>query len=72
MMVSGRWGASRSFGALEGGHMTVMRRRGRRATRFYKLEGAGNDFVLVDHRGTGLRRPSQPEIRWLLDRHRGV
>src|SRR5690606_35909205 len=68
-----RWRVSRSIGTLEGGgRMTIVRQRGRRATRFVKLEGAGNDFVLVDHRSKGGRNPGLPEIRWLLDRHRGV
>ena len=72
-MVVSRWRVRSSMGTLEGGgRMTIVRQRGRRATRFVKLEGAGNDFVLVDHRSKSGRNPSQPEIRWLLDRHRGV
>lgn len=52
--------------------MNGNRPRGRRATRFVKVEGAGNDFVLLDQRAGSRRRPGRPDIQNLLDRHRGV
>ncbi len=39
---------------------------------FLKVDGAGNDFVLVDARGETIPRPSRAAVRRLLDRHRGV
>lgn len=39
---------------------------------FLKVEGAGNDFVLIDARQAPLARPNARQIRALLDRHRGV
>lgn len=50
------------------------------ALRFFKVEGAGNDFVLLDGRalgradaGTGgLPAVTPKQIRRLLDRHRGI
>lgn len=38
---------------------------------FYKVEGLGNDFVLLDHRHGGAT-PTPSEVRWLCDRHRGI
>jgi diaminopimelate epimerase len=39
--------------------------------RFAKMNGAGNDFVLVDNR-SGVHKLSPREIAFLCDRHRGV
>ncbi len=39
---------------------------------FWKVEGAGNDFVLVDLRTQPLARITIPDIQLMLDRHRGV
>ena len=39
--------------------------------RFAKMNGAGNDFVLIDN-GDGLLKLSAQQIRLLCDRHRGV
>lgn len=38
---------------------------------FYKMNGAGNDFVVVDNRDLGLRL-TREQIAALCDRHRGV
>jgi len=39
--------------------------------RFTKMNGAGNDFVMIDNRAGGVRL--QPEqIVWICDRHRGI
>src|SRR5215467_4684543 len=38
---------------------------------FSKMNGAGNDFVLVDNRTLGLRLTKQ-QIGFLCDRHRGI
>ncbi|MCC7141274.1 MAG: diaminopimelate epimerase [Candidatus Eisenbacteria bacterium] len=40
--------------------------------RFHKLEGGGNDFVLIDGRSAEVAIPSASRIRALLDRNRGV
>ncbi len=40
--------------------------------RFLKVEGAGNDFVLIDARGKAEDPPRRTVIRDLLDRHRGI
>ncbi len=39
---------------------------------FLKVDGAGNDFVLLDVRGGAMPRLSRATVRDLLDRHRGV
>ncbi len=39
--------------------------------RFAKMNGAGNDFVLIDNR-SGDHKFSPPQIAFLCDRHRGV
>jgi diaminopimelate epimerase len=39
--------------------------------RFTKMNGAGNDFVMLDNRGGGLRLASE-QIAQICDRHRGV
>ena len=39
--------------------------------RFAKMNGAGNDFVLIDNR-SGVHKLSPREIAFLCDRHRGV
>jgi diaminopimelate epimerase len=39
--------------------------------RFLKMNGAGNDFVMLDNRGGGLRLASE-QIAQICDRHRGV
>src|SRR5581483_466891 len=39
--------------------------------RFTKMDGAGNDFILVDNRAGELDL-NRTEIAWLCDRHRGV
>jgi diaminopimelate epimerase len=39
--------------------------------RFTKMNGAGNDFVLIDNRG-GAHKFSPRQIAFLCDRHRGV
>jgi diaminopimelate epimerase len=39
--------------------------------RFTKMNGAGNDFVLIDNR-SGAHKFSQRQIAFLCDRHRGV
>jgi diaminopimelate epimerase len=39
--------------------------------RFTKMNGAGNDFVLIDNR-SGALKLSQGQIAFLCDRHRGV
>lgn len=41
------------------------------ARAFTKVEGLGNDFILLDHRRVRAQ-PSPAEVRWLCDRHRGV
>jgi diaminopimelate epimerase len=38
---------------------------------FSKMNGAGNDFLLIDGRTQKLR-PTKAQIVWLCDRHRGV
>ncbi len=39
--------------------------------RFTKMNGAGNDFVMLDNRAGGIQlTPAQ--ISWICDRHRGV
>ncbi len=39
--------------------------------RFTKMNGAGNDFVLIDNRSAALRL-SRQQIAFLCDRHRGI
>lgn len=39
--------------------------------RFTKMNGAGNDFVMIDNR-SGEVRLSAEQIAWICDRHRGV
>jgi diaminopimelate epimerase len=39
---------------------------------FLKVDGAGNDFVLLDSRGGAGPRLSRAVVRGLLDRHRGI
>jgi diaminopimelate epimerase len=39
---------------------------------FLKVDGAGNDFVLLDVRGGAMPRLARAAVRNLLDRHRGV
>jgi diaminopimelate epimerase len=39
--------------------------------RFTKMNGAGNDFVMIDNRGGGVRL-SREQIAKICDRHRGV
>lgn len=39
---------------------------------FLKVDGAGNDFVLLDARGGAAPRLSRAAVRTLLDRHRGI
>ncbi|HEY2123320.1 MAG TPA: diaminopimelate epimerase, partial [Chthoniobacterales bacterium] len=39
--------------------------------RFTKMNGAGNDFVLIDNRSEALKL-SRRQIAFLCDRHRGV
>jgi diaminopimelate epimerase len=39
---------------------------------FLKVDGAGNDFVLLDVRGGAVPRLARAVVRDLLDRHRGV
>ncbi len=39
---------------------------------FVKMHGAGNDFVVVDHREPFLPEPADPLLRRLCDRRRGV
>lgn len=41
------------------------------ALRFMKMQGLGNDFVVVDRRNGGSRPPT-PLVRALGDRHRGI
>lgn len=38
---------------------------------FYKMNGAGNDFIVVDNRDLELSLETE-EIEWLCDRHRGI
>ena len=40
--------------------------------RFVKMHGAGNDFVVVDHREPFLSEPADALLRRLCDRRRGV
>lgn len=40
--------------------------------RFLKMHGAGNDFVVIDHRAPFLPEPLEPRIARLCDRRRGV
>jgi diaminopimelate epimerase len=47
-------------------------RRSGGPVRFLKVEGAGNDFVLIDGRRGPAPRLSRSRIRALLDRHRGI
>ena len=42
-----------------------------RMLRFTKMNGAGNDFVIIDNRG-GEVRLSAEQVAWICDRHRGV
>ena len=39
--------------------------------RFTKMNGAGNDFILIDNR-SGAYKFSPQQIAFLCDRHRGV
>ena len=39
---------------------------------FIKMHGLGNDFVVLDGREAELPRLSEPQIRALADRHRGI
>ncbi|MBD3161615.1 MAG: diaminopimelate epimerase [Candidatus Eisenbacteria bacterium] len=39
---------------------------------FWKVEGAGNDFVLLDYREKPGPRLTTGVVRYLLDRHRGI
>lgn len=39
---------------------------------FYKYQAAGNDFILVDHRGMDEGWISRSRIEWMCDRHRGI
>ncbi len=39
---------------------------------FVKMHGAGNDFVVVDHRATFLPDPPGPLVARLCDRRRGI
>jgi diaminopimelate epimerase len=39
--------------------------------RFTKMNGAGNDFVLIDNR-SGVVQPSREQIAFWCDRHRGI
>ena len=39
---------------------------------FWKVEGSGNDFVLLDYRSAPGPRLAVPMVRYLLDRHRGI
>ena len=39
---------------------------------FWKVEGAGNDFVLLDYREKAGPRLTAGVVRYLLDRHRGI
>src|SRR5438132_10175757 len=39
--------------------------------RFTKMNGAGNDFVLIDNR-TGAHKFSPKQVAFLCDRHRGI
>jgi diaminopimelate epimerase len=40
--------------------------------RFHKMHGLGNDFVVIDERGTATSRVTAALARALADRHRGV
>ena len=40
--------------------------------RFLKMHGAGNDFVVIDHRDPFLPEPLEPGLARLCDRRRGV
>ncbi len=39
---------------------------------FWKIEGSGNDFVLLDYRETPGPKLSAQMVQYLLDRHRGI
>lgn len=39
--------------------------------KFWKMNGAGNDFVVLDNRGCALNLTGA-QIAWLCDRHRGI
>jgi diaminopimelate epimerase len=41
------------------------------ALRFTKMQGAGNDFVVIDHRD-GVSAPDRATMTWIADRHFGV
>ena len=41
------------------------------ALRFTKMQGAGNDFVVIDHRD-GASAPDRATMAWIADRHFGV
>jgi diaminopimelate epimerase len=41
------------------------------ALKFTKMNGAGNDFVMIDNRD-GSVRLNREQIHWICDRHRGV
>ncbi|HKX55145.1 MAG TPA: hypothetical protein VJN01_03555, partial [Xanthomonadales bacterium] len=41
-------------------------------TSFHKMHGAGNDFVVIDHRAPFLPEPLEPLLARLCDRRRGV
>ncbi len=40
--------------------------------KFSKMEGAGNDFVVIDNRAGLLPQPLSAFVAWVCDRHRGV
>jgi diaminopimelate epimerase len=52
--------------------VSQKRRSDAPGTAFLKVEGAGNDFVLLDARAGKAPRLRSGQIRRLLDRHRGV
>jgi diaminopimelate epimerase len=39
--------------------------------RFYKYQGTGNDFIIIDNRLI-CWEPKEQQVRWLCDRHRGI
>jgi len=39
---------------------------------FVKMQGAANDFVVIDHRERPLGEPSAAQLAWLCDRRRGI